>query len=292
MAATSEAIQIEQQTRARTKWNFSLNQTVILVGLAILLLLTFVPIGYLIVLSLKDSGQIYGRFWSLPRPYRWENFWLGWQVIRRPMLNSILASSTSTLGNIVFASLAGYAFARHRFPGKEIIYTGVIALLMIPPILMLIPEFVLINTLGLQNTLWAVILPWTAGGQVFSLLLFRSFFATLPEDFFDAARIDGGSELQIYWRIALPLSKATIVTIAVIRLVTTYNQFMRPLIMISDPKKQVVAVALTQFTSDIGITDIGPQMAAYIVATIPLIILFSFGMKYYISGLTAGGLKA
>lgn len=268
------------------------NQLVILVILTILLILIFIPIAYLIILSLKDNGQIYGRFWSLPNPIRWENFALGWQVVSRPILNSVVSSGTATLGNIVFASLAGYAFARHHFPGKEILYTAILALLMIPPILTLIPEFVLLSGLGLVNTLWALILPWMAGGQVFSLLLFRTFFANLPEDFFDAARIDGGSEFQVFRYIAIPLSSPIIITVAIIRLVATYNQYIRPLLVISDPQKQVVAVAITQFTSELGVTDIGPQMAAYIVATIPLIIFFSFGMKYYVSGLTSGGIRA
>ncbi|MBZ0293375.1 MAG: carbohydrate ABC transporter permease [Anaerolineae bacterium] len=268
------------------------NQLIIFIILTILLILIFIPIIYLIILSLKDNGQIYGRFWSLPNPVRWENFALGWQVISRPILNSVVSSGTATLGNIVFASLAGYAFARHQFPGKEILYTAILMLLMVPPILMLIPEFVLISSIGLLNTLWALILPWMAGGQVFSLLLFRTFFSTLPEDFFDAARIDGASEFRVFWHIAIPLSKPIIITIAIIRLVATYNQYIRPLLMISDPHKQVVAVAITQFTSDIGVTDLGPQMAAYIVATIPLIIFFSFGMRYYVAGLTSGGIRA
>lgn len=268
------------------------NQLIIFTILTILLFLIFIPMVYLMILSLKDNGQIYGQFWSLPNPVRWENFALGWRVISRPILNSVVASGTATLGNIVFASLAGYAFARHQFPGKEILYTGILMLLMVPPILMLIPEFVLISSIGLLNTLWALILPWMAGGQVFSLLLFRTFFAALPEDFFDAARIDGASELRVFWHIAIPLCKPIIITVAIIRLVATYNQYMRPLLMISDPQKQVVAVAITQFTSDIGVTDLGPQMAAYIVATIPLIIFFSFGMKYYVSGLTSGGIRA
>lgn len=260
--------------------------------LGVLLILTFIPIIYLIILALKDNGQIYGRFWSLPNPYRWENFYLGWQVIWRPILNSILTSGTSTVATLFLASLSGYVFARHRFPGKELIYTGILALLMIPPILTLIPAYVLILNFGLENTYWALILPWTSGGQVFALLLCRSFFATLPEEFFDAARIDGASELQAFWRIAVPLSLPILVTVAVVRLVTTYNQFMWPLVVISSPKQQVVAVALTQFTSEIGVTDIGPRMAAYILASVPLIILFSLGMRQYVRGLTAGGLKA
>ncbi|HRW08781.1 MAG: carbohydrate ABC transporter permease [Caldilineaceae bacterium] len=260
--------------------------------LILLLILTFVPIAYLLILALKDNGQIYGRFWSLPRPYRWENFWLGWQVIWRPVINSIITSGAAMVGTLLFASLAGYVFARHRFPGKEFLYTGILALLMIPPILTLVPAYVLILTMGLENTYWALILPWTSGGQVFALLLCRSFFATLPEEFFDAARIDGATELQSFWRIAVPLSIPILVTVAVVRLVATYNQFMWPLVVISSPSRQVVAVALTQFTSEIGVTDIGPRMAAYILAAVPLVILFSFGMRHYVRGLTAGGLKA
>lgn len=260
--------------------------------LAILLLLTFIPIAYLIILALKDNGQIYGRFWSLPRPYRWTNFVLGWQVIWRPMINSIFASGIALVGTLTLASLAGYVFARHRFPGKEVIYTSILALLMIPPILTLIPAYVLILNLGMENTYWALILPWTAGGQVFGILLCRTFFATLPEEFFDAARIDGAHELQAFWWIALPLSVPILVTVAVVRLVATYNQFMWPLVVISNPRRHVVAVALTQFTSELGITDTGPRMAAYILAAVPLIILFSLGMRHYVRGLMAGGLKA
>jgi len=271
---------------------FSVGQIILYAVLLILLFITFIPILYLIVLALKDNGQIYGRFWSLPNPYRWVNFTLGSLAIWRSILNSILTSGTSTAATVVLASLSGYVFARHRFPGKEFLYTGILALLMIPPILTLIPAYVLILNMGLENTYWALILPWTSGGQVFALLLCRSFFATLPEEFFDAARIDGASELQSFVRIAVPLSAPILVTVAVVRLVTTYNQFMWPLVVISSPKRQVVAVALTQFTSEIGVTDLGPQMAGYILAAVPLIVLFSFGMRHYVRGLTAGGLKA
>jgi ABC-type glycerol-3-phosphate transport system permease component len=193
---------------------------------------------------------------------------------------------------LIFASLSGYVFARHRFPGKEFLYTLILALLMIPPILTLIPAYVLIYNMSIQNTYWALILPWISGGQVFAILLCRSFFATLPEEFFDAARIDGAHELSAFWLIAVPLSIPILVTVAVVRLVTTYNQFMWPLVVISSPSRQVVAVALTQFTSEIGVTDMGPRMAAYILATLPLVVLFSFGMRHYVRGITAGGLKA
>jgi len=267
-------------------------QSVMYVLLTVLLFLTFIPIILLVVLSLKDNGQIYGRFWAFPRPYRWGNYALGWRTIRGYIFNSLLTSGVSTLANVVLASLAGYVFARHRFPGKEFIYTAILSLMMVPYVLTLIPAYVVIKRLGLDNTYWGLILPWSSGGQVFGLLLTRSFFSSLPEEFFDAARIDGASELDALVRICVPLSRPILITLAIMRIVTTYNNFLWPLLVISDPSMQVVSVGLTQFSSELGITDIGPQMAAYVIATLPLLFIFSFGMRYYIQGITAGGIKA
>jgi ABC-type glycerol-3-phosphate transport system permease component len=270
----------------------NLSQALLYTLLVVLLLLTFVPIILLLVLSLKDNGQIYGRFWAWPRPYRWENYIVGWRGIRGFILNSMLTSGVSTFANVVLASLAGYVFARHRFPGKEFFYTAFLSLMMIPYVLTLIPAYVVIRRLHLDNTYWGLILPWSSGGQVFGLLLTRSFFSSLPEEFFDAARIDGASELDALLRICVPLSRPILITLAIMRIVTTYNNFLWPLLVIATPSMQVVSVGLTQFSSEIGVTDVGAEMAAYVVATIPLLLVFAFGMRYYIEGITAGGIKA
>jgi ABC-type glycerol-3-phosphate transport system permease component len=209
----------------------------------------------------------------------------------RYIANSLIFSLASVIAVVFLSSLSGYVFARHRFPGKETIYLLILALLMVPGVLTLIPAFVLVRQLGLINTPWALILPWTAGGQVFGILLCRSFFATLPQDLFDAGRMDGASELDLYARIALPLSWPILITLAIMQMVSTYNDFIWPLLTISDPRMQVVTVGLTQFTSQYGITDWGPRMAAYAVATIPLLLLLSFGMRYYVQGLTSGAVK-
>ena len=111
----------------------SLGQTIITIILVFLLVLTFVPIVYLAVLALKDNGQIYGRFWSMPNPYRWENFALGWAVIGRSIVNSIITSGSACATTLLLSSLSGYVFARHPVPAKEIIYTGSWPLLMTPP---------------------------------------------------------------------------------------------------------------------------------------------------------------
>lgn len=278
-------------TGASARQRTPASQYVNLGVLVALLLLTLIPIVLMVFFSLKDNGQIYGRFWSAPDPVRWANYLDGWRAMQRYIANSLLYSLTSVAGVVFLSSLSGYVFARHSFPGKEPIYLMILALLMVPGVLTLIPAFVLVRDLGLLNTPWALILPWTAGGQVFGILLCRSFFATLPQELFDAGRIDGASEFSLYTRIALPLSWPILVTLAIMHLVGSYNDFVWPLLTISDPHIQVATVGLTQFTSQYGVTDWGPRMAAYAVSSIPLVILFMFGMRYYVRGLTSGALK-
>ena len=267
-------------------------QSILMTSLGIILFLTLVPIGLMIVMSLKDNGQIYGRFWAFPNPVRWQNYETGYEAMSTYIRNSLLYSSASVILVVFLSSLSGYVFARHRFPFKNLIYMAILSLLMIPGVLTLIPSFVLVKQLGITNTPFALILPWTAGGQVFGILLTRTFFATLPQELFDSAKIDGASELQLYYRIAVPLSWPIIVTVAMMHLVATYNDFIWPLLTISSSDIQVVSVGLTEFTSQFGIVDWGPRMAAYSVATVPLLVLFMFGMRYYIRGITSGAIKA
>ncbi len=282
---------IENTARTRTRWKRWGTQGLLIAILSVLLALSFITIVLMAFLSLKDNGQIYGRFWSLPSPVIWSNYRDGWEAMHRYIFNTLLYSLSSVAGVVLLSSLSGYVFARHTFPGKELIYVLVLALLMIPGVLTLIPAFVLVRDLGLINTPWALILPWTAGGQVFGILLCRSFFATLPQELFDAAKVDGAGELRLYAQIALPLSWPILVTLAIIHLVSTYNDFIWPLLTIADPKVQVVTVGLTQFTTEFGIINWGPRMAAYAISAMPLIILFTFGMRYYVRGLTSGALK-
>ena len=163
--------------------------------------------------------------------------------------------------------------------------------MMIPSILTLLPTFVLVKQLGLLNTLWALILPWTAHGQMLAIMLSRTFIEEVPEELFEAAKIDGASELQLYYKIAIPLCRPILSTIAILHGVAAYNDYIWPLIAIDSTEKQVVSVALQQFTGGAAGTLIGPMTAAYCIATIPLLVLFFTSMRAFISGLTAGALK-
>ncbi len=269
----------------------SVTQTIVRLILVWCLFLTMIPLAMTVVMSFKNNAQIYTNFWALPSPWIWQNYVRSWQVIRGYIFNSLIVCFPSVFAVAFLSSLSGYVFARHRFPGKEIIFYMVLILLMIPSILTLIPAYALVKYLGLLNTRWVLILPWTAGGQIFGIFLCRTFFSTIPEELFEAARIDGASEFQLYYKIAVPLCYPIMITLAVMHMVGTYNDYIWPLVTISSREKQVITVGLTQFITQYGVIAYGPQLAGYLLASLPLVATFIFGMKYFIQGLTAGALK-
>jgi len=256
------------------------------------LLLVFFPIIYLIIFSFKNNAQIYGNFWSLPHPWIVHNYADGWHVIRRYMFNSVWMALASTVLTVLFSAMAGYAFARHRFPGKEPLYYSFLALMMIPAVLTLIPRYTLVKFLGLVDTPWVLILPWMAADLPFGILLCRGFFATLPEELYEAARLDGASEWQLFTFITIPLAVPILVTLGIMHTFRSYNDYIWPLITISRSDLQVVTVALTSFNSGYGIINYGPRFAGYLLSALPLLVMFLLGMRYFIRGLTAGALKA
>ncbi len=260
--------------------------------LLIFLFLTLVPVILMLFISLKNRAQIFTQFWAMPRPPLWSNYVAGWNGMMPYIVNSLIYGSISVAAVVFLSSLSGYVFARHRFPGKEVIYVAILSLMMIPGVLTLIPSFILVRQLALIDSPLALILPWTAGGQVFGILLCRSYIASLPQEIFEAGRIDGASEFDLYTMVALPMSAPILITLAIMHFVGIYNDFIWPLVTITDPAKQVVGVGLRQFVNQFGVVDIGAQMAGYAVSVLPLLILFTFGMKYYIQGVTAGALKA
>ena len=158
--------------------------TLIGIVLAALVLMTFYPFVFMLMTSLKSLKQYYANFWLPAWPVHLENYTQAWQGIAPYMLNSIVVTVASTVGVVVVSCLAAFAFARMSFPGREILYYLVIFLLMVPAVLTLVPTFLLIKNVGLMDTLWALILPYIAAGQVLSIFIMRSFFASLPEELF------------------------------------------------------------------------------------------------------------
>jgi multiple sugar transport system permease protein len=188
--------------------------------------------------------------------------------------------------------VSGYVFAWLKFPLKNFLYLALMSLMMVPGVLLLTPQYSLVHQYGLNNTWWALILPWAAGGQIFGILLTRASMSQLPSEMFEAARIDGCGEFMALLRIALPLSKPILSTLAVMNMVGFYNDFIWPLLVIESNSRQVINVVIRVFQSMTGTTDLGSMVAGFVFATIPLFILFVCTSRLYIEGITSGAVKA
>jgi len=260
-------------------------------ALIVLAALTLFPLYFLIITSFKDYDQFIHHFWEPTLPLRWENYVDAWTEVSGYITNSILYATVESLCVVVLSSISAYVFARYNFPGREVLFYLILGVLMIPPVLMLIPQFLVVRWFGLLDTRAGLLLPMIAGGQVFSIFILRTFFAGLPEELFEAARIDGANHFQLYSQIAIPLSFPIVVTIAMLNFVGTWNEIIWPLVVLSREELKPVTTGLLTFQGQFTVTSYGPMFAGYVLASIPLIVVFLFCMKYYISGITSGALK-
>ena len=254
--------------------------------------LTFYPFLFMIITSLKNNHQFYHFFWRpIVFPVEWYNWVLAWRQVRGYILNSVIVSGVSIIGVLIIASLAAYAFARGRFPGRNVLFGSIIVLMMFPGVLTIIPSFHLVKALGLLNTYWVMILPDIAYLQILSIYILRTFFESQQPELFEAARIDGANELQAFYRIAIPLARPVLGVIAIITLLATWNDFIWPLLTVTKGSIQPITVGLTYFTSGTFRQAFGPLMAGYTIASLPLIILFGLFMRTFIEGMSAGAVK-
>ncbi len=255
-------------------------------------ILTFYPLVFTIMTSFKDNSQFYHTFWGPAFPLHPENYSDAWAQISVAIGNSMLVTILSVAAIIFFAALSAYIFARHSFPGRNFLFLAILALLMIPGILTLIPLFLQVKGYGLLNTRAALILPYIAGGQAFSIFILRSFIGSLPEELFEAARMDGAGELQIFWRLAIPLSLPILGTVAIMHIIGIWNDYLWPAVTLQDPNLWTITMRLIAFTGQWSFMEQwGPLFAGYVISALPLIILFGFTMKLFIEGLASGAIK-
>jgi ABC-type glycerol-3-phosphate transport system permease component len=279
----------------KQRWFWS--QLVLHVVLLGLLFLTVYPVLTMLSLSFKNPIQWINERWTLTFPLRIQNYAVAWSLIARYLWNTVFVGAVGCVMMLFLSSLSAFVFARLRFPGREFLYYAIISLLMVPGILSLVPAFMLYKNLGLLNTYWTMIISVGVGQSAFGVFLLRTFFASLPEDLFEAARIDGASTLQLYWKICLPLSLPILSTLAIISLIATWNSFIWPSVAIQDNKLQVISVGLLHLTQSLSTVTggdaaaFGPMFAGYVIASLPLFLLFIFASRYYIEGLVSSGLK-
>jgi ABC-type glycerol-3-phosphate transport system permease component len=258
----------------------------------IVALLFLLPLFWMISSSLKPDYQVleFPPRW-LPNPIRWANYpeALTYVPFGRYTLNTLLISGLTIVGHLLSCTLVAYAFARLRAPGKNILFMVMLATMMLPYPVTMIPIYLGFNALGWVNTFLPLIVP-AFFGSPFYIFLLRQFFLTLPAELEDAARVDGASTLQIIWHIILPISKPALATVAIFTFQASWNDFLAPLIYLHDQTRYTVSLGLSFFRSSYDVRW-GYLMAASLVTMLPVILVFFLAQRYFIEGITLTGMK-
>jgi ABC-type glycerol-3-phosphate transport system permease component len=257
----------------------------------VVLVIVAYPVLWMLLGSLKETWEVTTYPFSLPLQPTLENYREAWQVAKfgRAFINSIFVTAVSLGGILAISTMAGYVFAKLDFPGKMFLFYFWLAGMMVPPHVSIIPNFILLDRLHLINSYLSLFVIYFSSTS-FGVFVMRSFFITVPTEILEAARIDGCSELGVFWRVALPLARGGLAVIAIFYFVFLWNDFMYPLTFLRDPKLNTIPLALMAFR-DIWAADWGPMLAALSMASLPPIIFYFFFQKQFIRGMTAGALK-
>jgi ABC-type glycerol-3-phosphate transport system permease component len=259
-------------------------------ALGLLLALTFYPFFFLFVNSFKSVPQFFMQSWWFSLPLKFDNYAETWGLVHRYIANSLVVCALTAVVMLTLSCLAAFVFARFKFPGRNFLFYAILSLLMVPGVLMLVPTFLLVSELKLINSYWVLLLPYIAGSQVMAIFILRGFFAGIPEEFFEAARIDGASNLQLLRHVVLPLSKPIIGTLAVLNVLGTWNNFLWPQVTITNPKFAMITNGMYQFYSQYSI-NYGKMFSGYMISSIPILILILSTMRTFMKGMTSGAFK-
>ena len=292
-AVVSTAHPVRASRLIATRRDSERAQQLLLVALLSLgALAMIVPFVWMVATSFSRSANM--AMPRIPRLWPKDPSWFNYQValtnlpILRLYLNSLIVTTASTLGLLLFSSMAGYAFAKGSFVGKSVLFVMVLTTLMIPFEIRMIPLYLLMRDLHLQNTLWAMILPFVAGG--FGTFLLRQYIASIPNELVDAARVDGASEFTIYWRIILPLCGPALADLTVLSALWRWNDVLWPLLVVSDKALYTITLGLAVATRSQG-SFTGLVLAQTSLAILPIVVLYLLLQRYIVRGVMLSGLK-
>jgi multiple sugar transport system permease protein len=291
----------QRQPAAPVRLGGVVSHLILIVGAALML----TPFVWMISTSLKPPYELFTvpPTW-IPSQPQWDTYVKAMSAgnFGRYAFNSLLLGATNMVSNVILSALAGYAFARLRFPGRSLLFVLVLATLMVPYQVTIIPLFVIIRHIplfggndflgqggiGWINSYWGLIVPGAVGA--FGIFMLRQFFQTLPVELEDAARIDGASEFRIFWQIMLPLAMPAIATLAIFSFQAGWNAFLWPLLITTTDDMRTIQLGLTVFVQQYS-TQWDQLMAATVVATMPVIIVFGIGQRLLVRGIAFTGLK-
>ncbi len=254
-------------------------------------LIMIAPFVWMLSSSLKAPHEISLKYikW-LPETPQWQNYKVAWEAapFSTYFRNSFFIATVCMLIEVVFSSLAAYAFAKMNFFGKNVLFVLFLGTMMIPGEVMLIPNYITMVNFGWIDTYYALIIPWTV--SVFSIFLLRQFFMSIPHELFEAALLDGCGKFKYLITVMLPLSKPALATVMLFKFIGSWNAFLWVLIMTNTPSMRTIPVGLTYFVSDVG-AQYNYLMAASTFAMAPILILFLLLQKQFIQGIARTGLK-
>ncbi len=257
-------------------------------------LFSLVPFFWMLRSSFMDMIEIYimpPLWWS--RNPSWKNYFtvfLADVPFFSYLVNTVQIVLPVIFGTVLSSSLAAYGFARFDFPFRKGWFAICISSMLIPGAVTLIPGFLIWKSLGAVNTYWPLILPCFFGGGAFNIFLFRQFFMTIPRSLDEAATIDGAGPVRIYWQILLPLLRPVCITVILFTFMGTWNDFFGPMLYLYDMEKYTVSLGLQLFSSSYG-ADYGAVMAGAVVMTLPTVVIFFVGQKYFVEGIVTTGIK-
>jgi len=271
--------------RIRFRWLFAL-------AIACGAIIVFFPFFWMAVTSLKTAPEIQ-RVPLQIAPDNWLNFGNYVEVFKREpflryLLNSALVSSIAAVSSVVVSSLAGFGFAKYQFPGREVFFLAIIGILMVPFQSVVVPLYVWMNDLGLLDTYMGIVAPDLV--SVFGVFLMRQAIEVIPNDYIDAARVDGASDLRIFFLVVLPSVKPAIATLLIIKFMWSWNEFFWPMVVTSSPQMKVVTMGLMNFTNMYFI-EYNLLTAAAVLSILPILVIFVVLQRWVVQAVVMSGLK-
>jgi multiple sugar transport system permease protein len=270
--------------RAPSRWLY----VVLTVGVLVMAL----PFIWMALSSVKPEAEVRSipPTW-LPETFTLENYRELFDRLSFPtyFLNSAIVAVVVTLGNLMFGSMLGYALAKLDFRGKNAVFALVLGTLMVPGMVTFVPLFVLVSNMGLTNTFAGLILPYLVAPL--GVFLMRQYFLGLPDELIQAARVDGAGELRIFWSIMLPLAGPALATLGILTFLTSWNNFLWPLVVAQTEDKYTLPVALALYAVGQNATRYGLLLAGAVVVVVPVIVLFLAVQRYFVQGIAMTGIK-
>src|SRR3954454_14359931 len=266
---------------------------VLLYGTLVALSLVFtLPLLWMVTTSLKEQGQVFQipPQW-IPNPVRWDNY--PEATHRAPLWiwlnNTAIITVLATAGSVISASMVGFGFARLRFPGRDALFVLLLATMMLPPIVTLVPKFIMFRTVGWNDTFYPLIVPSFFGVNAFNIFLVRQYYLTIPLDLDEAARIDGASSWQVWWRILVPISMPVLVAVGIFSFVQHWNEFLDALVFLQSEPMKTLSLGLRAFINP-NDASWHITMAASMWLIVPMIVIFFIGQRHFIQGAAMSGI--